>query len=73
MLKTSFSIYIIYLKGELASHALTGVEDRCCHLLLENKTVLFTMIQDQSELHGILKRIRDMGIEILSLKQVQAD
>lgn len=53
------------------THALTEIEDRCCHIIMENKTVLCTLIYDQSELHGILKRIRDIGIEIISLEQIK--
>lgn len=69
ILEQSFSIYTIYLQGELESHAFSEVEDRCCHIVLDHKTILFAIIHDQSELHGILKRIRDIGIEIISLEQ----
>lgn len=72
ILEQSFSIYTICLRGELETHALSEVEDRCCHIVLGNKTILFAIIHDQPELHGILKRIRDIGIEIISLEQVIA-
>lgn len=70
VLQDTCSIYIICLKDELSANALNEIEDRCCHILLNGKTYLFTITNDQAELHGILKRLRDIGVEIISLKQI---
>jgi hypothetical protein len=39
----------------------------------EGETVLTGPVTDQAALHGILNRIRDLGVPLLSVKQLSAD
>ena len=37
------------------------------------ETVLIGKIQDQTALHGVLERIRDLGLNLISVRRVDAD
>jgi hypothetical protein len=39
----------------------------------ETETVLIGEIQDQTALHGVLERIRDLGLNLISVRRVVAD
>lgn len=38
-----------------------------------SKTVLYGVIVDQAALHGVLMRIRDMGLPLLLVKRIEKD
>ena len=66
-----FTIYVIHLSGKIDPKAIKEIEDRCCYIKHQKASVMFALAQDQAELHGIFKRLRNMGIVIISLKQVK--
>ena len=37
----------------------------------ESETVLIGEIQDQTALHGVLERIRDLGLNLISVRRVE--
>jgi hypothetical protein len=37
------------------------------------ETILVGKLQDQSALHGVLERIRDLGLNLISVRRVNAD
>jgi hypothetical protein len=62
--------YEIVLRGSLDeswSDWLGGLELR---VTPSGETVATGPIQDQAELHGLLERIRDMGIELLAVRRL---
>ena len=66
-------VYEIRFEGHLSSyHALVfeGLE-----MVQEpgGETVLTGQIRDQAALHGVLNRIRDLGVPLLSVKRVSQD
>ena len=59
--------YEIRLKGHLDERRLHNFEGFDAVLLPNGETVLTGWIIDQSALHGILARIRNMGIPLLEV------
>jgi hypothetical protein len=65
--------YEIRFKGHLSSsgvqvfEGLEMVQEPC------GETVLTGPVIDQAALHGILNRIRDLGVPLLSVKRVEQD
>ena len=37
------------------------------------ETILVGELQDQSALHGVLERIRDLGLNLISLRRIDGD
>lgn len=65
-------VYEIRLHGhsdERRARQFTGLT---MTLLPEGETLLTGPIADQSALHGILARIRDMGMPLIEVKQVSS-
>jgi hypothetical protein len=60
--------YEIRLKGHLDERRLHHFEGFEAVLLPNGETLLTGQIIDQSALHGILARIRDMGIPLLEVR-----
>jgi hypothetical protein len=61
--------YEIRLKGHLDGRRLRYFEGFEVVLLPNGETILTGPIIDQAALHGILNRIRDMGMPLIELKQ----
>ncbi len=59
--------YEVRLRG-VASASL--IESLCVDLEIHADTVLHGEIEDQSALHGLLARIRDIGLEIVDVRQL---
>jgi hypothetical protein len=65
-------IYQIRIKGHLGRQWADRFEELSI-LLDDNGTTLLTgPVVDQAALHGILRKIRDLGIELLSVNSVGA-
>lgn len=64
-------VYQIRIKGHL-DHQWTGWFDGLVITLEDNGDTLLTgPVVDQAALHGLLKKVRDLGMPLLSVTQVQ--
>ncbi len=61
--------YEIRLRGRLAGHWAAGFDGLTLTTLDDGTTVLRGPVADQAALHGVLRRLADIGIPLLSLRQ----
>ena len=61
--------YEIHVKGRLSPTILSAFDDLDASVV-PVKTVLSGPVQDQSELHGILKRLQGFGLELVEVRRV---
>jgi hypothetical protein len=66
-------VYEIRFKGHLSSYRTQGFEGLEMVQGPGGETVLTGPVIDQAGLHGILSRIRDLGVPLLSVKRLSAD
>jgi hypothetical protein len=64
-------VYQIRLKGHLGSQWTDWFEGMTTTLEEDGDTLLIGPIVDQSALHGLLKKVRDLGMPLVSISQVQ--
>ncbi len=64
--------YEIRLKGYLDSHWGDRFEGLTITLEEDGNTLLSGPVADQSALHGILKKVRDLGMPLVSVNQVRS-
>ncbi len=65
------TLYEIRLKGHLGKEWIEWFEGMAITLDDSGETVLTGPIADQSALHGLLKKIRDLGMPLLSVTCVE--
>ena len=65
------AIYQIRLKGHLGSQWTDWFEGLTITLEKDDNTLLTGPLVDQSALHGLLKKVRDLGMPLISISQVQ--
>jgi hypothetical protein len=66
-------IYQIRIKGHLGQQWMDWFEGLTITLEEDGVTLLTGVLVDQAELHGILKKVRDLGIPLLSVNIVGPD
>lgn len=71
MTSTRAEYYEIRVRGQLNSHWSTWFEGLTLTHLGNGETLIAGPIQDQAALHGILAKIRDLGLHLISLACVQ--
>jgi hypothetical protein len=64
-------IYQIRLKGHLGSQWTDWFEGLTITLEEEGDTLLTGLIIDQTALHGLLKKVRDLGMPLVSVRPVE--
>jgi hypothetical protein len=64
-------VYQIRLRGHLEARRARQFEGLAVTLLPEGETLLTGPVVDQAALHGILNRIRDMGVTLISVRCVE--
>ena len=67
------SVYEIRLKGHLDERRAQQFEGLTLTLLPNGETLLAGPVVDQAALHGILARIRDMGVHLMGVSVVRED
>jgi hypothetical protein len=70
---TQLTIYQIRLKGHLDSQWTDWFEGLTITLEEDGDTLLSGPVVDQAALHGLLKKVRDLGLPLVSVVQVQLD
>jgi hypothetical protein len=63
-------VYQIRLRGHLTSHWMGWFDGLTITLEEDGNTLLNGPVIDQAALHGILKKIRDLGLPLLSVNTV---
>lgn len=64
-------VYQIRLKGQLGSQWADWFEGLLVTLEEDGNTLLTGPVVDQAALHGLLKKVRDLGMPLVSVGQVE--
>ena len=65
------AIYQIRLKGHLAREWTDWFEGLTITLEEDSDTLLTGLVVDQAALHGLLKKVRDLGIPLVSVSSLE--
>jgi len=65
------TVYQIRIKGHLSQQRIAWFEGLIITLEADGNTLLCGPVVDQSALHGILKKIRDLGAPLLSVNAIE--
>jgi len=66
-------IYHIRIKGVLESHWSEWFEGLTITMEDDDKTLLSGPVVDDAALHGLLKKVRDLGMPLLSVNSVEPE
>ena len=66
-------IYQIRIKGHLGQQWTDWFEGLTIRLEENGDTVLTGPVVDDAALHGLLKKVRDLGMPLISVNRVEAD
>jgi ABC-type sugar transport system substrate-binding protein len=61
--------YVIKIKGYLDKTNVSWLDGMMTSFEADGKTIIFGEIKDQAALFGILKRLQDKGIYLISVNQ----
>ena len=64
-------LYEIRIKGHLADRWAGWFEDLTITLEEDGHTLLTGSVVDQAALHGLLRKVRDLGVPLLSVNRVE--
>lgn len=67
------TIYRIRVKGHLAPRWEQWFEPMTITPQPDGDTLLAGPVVDQAALHGVLKRIRDLGLPLVSIERIESD
>lgn len=70
-METPTVIYEIRVAGYLSPHWMDWFEGLTVSQEEDGNTLLTGPVADQATLHGLLKKIRDLGIPLVSVNRVQ--
>ena len=65
------SLYLICLEEKISPQLLNWFENSMVITTSQSKTILVSSITDQAELHGLLNKIRDLNLTLLSMNKVE--
>lgn len=63
--------YIIRIKGHLGRHRAAQFAPMTITLTDNGETRLSGLLADQAALHGLLRKVRDSGLELLSVNRLE--
>jgi hypothetical protein len=63
--------YVIRIKGHLASRWAEWFEGLTMTHTASGETILSGPIPDQAALHGVLDRVRDLNVKLISVNRVE--
>jgi hypothetical protein len=66
-------VYQIRIKGQLDSQWTEWFEGMSISLEEDGNTLLTGLVIDQAVLHGLLKKVRDLGLTLFSVNPVEPD
>jgi hypothetical protein len=66
-------IYQIKIKGHLDTQWADWFENATIALTEDGDTLLTCPVVDQATLHGLLKKVRDLGMPLLSVNHIMSD
>lgn len=69
----NIQFYEICLKGHLDAHWADWFEGLTVTLKEDGDTLLSGPVADQAALHGLLRKVRDIGMPLISVNQIQLD
>jgi hypothetical protein len=69
---TQAPIYQIRIEGHLGDHWADVFDGLDMILTTDGDTLLHGSVVDQAALHGLLRRIRDSGMTLVSVRRVQS-
>ena len=72
-METTPVIYEIRVEGHLSPQWMEWFEGLAVSLDEGGDTLLTGPVADQAALHGLLKKIRDLGLILVSVNQIQPD
>lgn len=67
------TIYEIKIKGHLGFQWEDWFEDATIKWEENGETLLICPVVDQAALHGLLKKVRDLGVPLISISPVESD
>ena len=67
------AVYQIRLKGQLGSQWTDWFEGLAITLEEDGDTLLTGPVIDQAALHGLLKKVRDLGLTLVSVRPLEQD
>ncbi len=70
-METSPVIYEIRLAGHLSPQWMEWFEGLTISLEEDGSTLLTGPVTDQAALHGLLKKVRDLGMPLISVVQIR--
>ncbi|NDJ60898.1 MAG: hypothetical protein GYB67_07215 [Chloroflexi bacterium] len=65
--------YEIRLKGHVSEHWKIWFEDVIDMHIEGSETRLICRVVDQAALHGLLRKVRDLGLDLISVNRVNPD
>ena len=66
-------IYQIRIKGHLGQQWSDWFEGLTITLDDKDNTLLTGLVVDQAALHGLLKKVRDLGLPLLSVERIEIE
>ena len=73
MMSTEAYYYEIRVRGQLDSHWSAWFERLTLTPMENGETLIAGSIQDQAVLHGILSKIRDLNLHLISVVQIDSE
>ena len=70
---TNAQYYEIRLRGHIEARWRNRFEGLIITMEVDGNTLLSGPVADQAALHGLLKKVRDLGMPLVSVVQVQLD